>query len=112
MRELIGWHGLFNQLPVASNKPAREHAFRDVIASAGAELVVLARSVQPLGGELAKALPRRGINIHRSVLPSFAGAKPYLQAHARGVKIIGAATHYVAPSTSRGGEHRAGCAPL
>ena len=61
------------------------------------DLVVLARYMQVLSGDMAAALSGRAINIHHSFLPSFVGAKPYHQAHERGVKLIGATAHYVTP---------------
>lgn len=68
----------------------------------GAELLVLARYMQVLSGETCAKLAGRCINIHHSFLPSFKGAEPYTQAHARGVKIIGATAHYVTPDLDEG----------
>ena len=66
------------------------------------ELVVLARYMQVLSGDLCTKLEGRAINIHHSFLPSFTGARPYHQAHARGVKLIGATAHYVTPDLDEG----------
>ena len=70
--------------------------------SIGAMLVVLARYMQVLSDDLCRALEGRAINIHHSFLPSFKGARPYHQAHERGVKIIGATAHYVTASLDEG----------
>ena len=95
----------FHHLPVGrepASKAAQEAALWEVIAASGAELVVLARYMQVLSGELATRLAGRCINIHHSFLPGFKGAKPYHQAHARGVKLIGASAHYVTPDLDEG----------
>ena len=73
-----------------------------IVADSGAELVVLARYMQILSDRLAQAWSGRCINIHHSFLPSFKGAKPYHQAHARGVKLIGATAHYVTGDLDEG----------
>ncbi|MBI1250496.1 MAG: formyltetrahydrofolate deformylase [Alphaproteobacteria bacterium] len=73
-----------------------------VLEETGAELLVLARYMQILTPETCTALQGRAINIHHSFLPSFKGARPYHQAHARGVKIIGATAHYVTPDLDEG----------
>src|SRR2546430_14948836 len=67
----------------------------EIIEAEGAELVVLARYMQVLSNDLCTKLAGRAINIHHSFLPSFKGAKPYYQAHDRGVKLIGATAHHV-----------------
>jgi formyltetrahydrofolate deformylase len=86
----------FHHLPVsATTKPAQEAKLWALIEEYGAELVVLARYMQVLSDGLAQKLEGRAINIHHGLLPSFKGAKPYHQAHARGVKLIGATAHYV-----------------
>ena len=72
------------------------------MARKGIDLVVLARYMQILSGEFCEALRGRAINIHHSFLPSFKGAKPYAQAHARGVKLIGATAHYVTADLDEG----------
>ncbi len=98
----------FGQIPyhylpmVNGNKQAQEDAIRAVVADSGAELVVLARYMQILSDALAADLAGRCINIHHSFLPGFKGAKPYHQAHARGVKLIGASAHYVTADLDEG----------
>jgi formyltetrahydrofolate deformylase len=86
----------FHHLPVTpETKPAQEARLSALIDATGTELVVLARYMQVLSADLAGRLEGRCINIHHSFLPGFKGAKPYHQAHARGVKVIGATAHYV-----------------
>ena len=74
---------------------ARDAALLELARSLEIELVVLARYMQVLGPAACRELAGRAINIHHSFLPSFKGARPYAQAHARGVKLIGATAHYV-----------------
>ncbi len=103
MRETVEWHGLpFHYLPLSDGKTAQEAAFLALIEQTGAELTVLARYMQILSDEFASRLCGRCINIHHSFLPSFKGAKPYHQAHARGVKLIGATAHYVTADLDEG----------
>ncbi|SFG45869.1 formyltetrahydrofolate deformylase [Novosphingobium sp. CF614] len=83
-------------------KPAQEARIKQVVDETGAELVVLARYMQILSDDLAAFLSGRCINIHHSFLPGFKGAKPYHQAHARGVKMIGATAHYVTADLDEG----------
>ncbi|MGD9944605.1 MAG: formyltetrahydrofolate deformylase [Burkholderiaceae bacterium] len=86
----------FHHVPVsAATKPHAEARLLEVIEAEKAELVVLARYMQVLSADLCARLEGRAINIHHSFLPSFKGAKPYQQAHDRGVKLIGATAHYV-----------------
>jgi formyltetrahydrofolate deformylase len=93
----------FHHIPVTSDtKAAAEKQQYEIIESEGAELVVLARYMQILSDDLCKKLAGRAINIHHSFLPSFKGARPYDQAHARGVKLIGATAHYVTPELDEG----------
>jgi formyltetrahydrofolate deformylase len=95
----------YHYLPVArdkSDKPAQEQQILSLVKDTGAELVVLARYMQVLGDQFATRLYGQIINIHHSFLPSFKGAKPYHQAHERGVKIIGATAHYVTPDLDEG----------
>ena len=93
----------FHHLPVsASNKAAQEQQIIALVEREGIDLVVLARYMQILSPELCDALTGRAINIHHSFLPSFKGAKPYHQAHQRGVKIIGATAHYVTRELDEG----------
>jgi formyltetrahydrofolate deformylase len=95
----IPWH----HLPVTpETKSAQEAAIKALVADSGAELVVLARYMQILSDDLARWLSGRCINIHHSFLPGFKGAKPYHQAHARGVKMIGATAHYVTADLDEG----------
>ena len=93
----------FHNLPVTpATKPAQEAAIRTLIEESGTDLIVLARYMQILSDEMAAFLSGRCINIHHSFLPSFKGAKPYHQAHARGVKMIGATAHYVTGDLDEG----------
>lgn len=86
----------FYHLPVTrETKPEQEAQIRTIAAETDSELVVLARYMQILSDEQAAHFAGRCINIHHSFLPGFKGAKPYHQAHARGVKMIGATAHYV-----------------
>ena len=90
-------------LPVdRENKLAQEQEVLRLVKETGAELVVLARYMQILSDTFATRLYGQIINIHHSFLPSFKGAKPYHQAHERGVKIIGATAHYVTPDLDEG----------
>ena len=86
----------------ASEKIAFEKRVLEVVEEHNIELVVLARYMQILSPELCEALSGRIINIHHSFLPGFKGAKPYHQAHERGVKLIGATAHYVTPDLDEG----------
>ncbi len=97
LKELADFYGIpFHHIPVTSDtKAAAEQSLRELMAANNVELVVLARYMQVLSDELCTELEGKAINIHHSFLPSFKGAKPYHQAHARGVKIIGATAHYV-----------------
>jgi formyltetrahydrofolate deformylase len=93
----------FHHIPVtAATKADAEARQYDIIQSEGAELVVLARYMQILSDDLCRKLSGRAINIHHSFLPSFKGARPYHQAHARGVKLIGATAHYVTSDLDEG----------
>jgi len=97
----------FHHLPLpagsdASAKRAQERRVEDLVERERIDLVVLARYMQILGAEFCAALKGRAINIHHSFLPSFKGAKPYFQAHARGVKLIGATAHYVTAELDEG----------
>jgi formyltetrahydrofolate deformylase len=86
----------FHFLPVTRDTKADQEArILDIVKSSGADLVVLARYMQVLSDTLSTRLFGQVINIHHSFLPSFKGAKPYHQAHERGVKLIGATGHYV-----------------
>lgn len=93
----------FHHLPVTpATKPAQEARIKALVEETRAELVVLARYMQILSDDLAGFLAGRCINIHHSFLPGFKGAKPYHQAHARGVKMIGATAHYVTADLDEG----------
>jgi len=93
----------FHLLPVdKADKAAQEEQVLKLFQQSGADLVVLARYMQILSDRFATRLYGQIINIHHSFLPSFKGAKPYHQAHERGVKIIGATAHYVTPELDEG----------
>lgn len=93
----------FHFLPVTrETRPRQEARIKAIVNETGAELVVLARYMQILSDDLAGFLAGRCINIHHSFLPGFKGAKPYHQAHARGVKMIGATAHYVTADLDEG----------
>ena len=85
-----------------ANKAQAEERQLEIIDGEGAELVVLARYMQVLSDAMCQRLAGRAINIHHSFLPSFKGAKPYYQAHERGVKLIGATAHYVTSDLDEG----------
>ena len=84
------------------NKPDAEARIMQVVEETGAELIVLARYMQILSDEMCKKMSGRIINIHHSFLPSFKGANPYKQAYERGVKLIGATSHYVTADLDEG----------
>ncbi|HUO23416.1 MAG TPA: formyltetrahydrofolate deformylase [Caulobacteraceae bacterium] len=93
----------FHHLPIShETKPAQEAQIKDIVTQTGTELVVLARYMQILSDDLSAFLAGRCINIHHSFLPGFKGARPYHQAHARGVKLIGATAHYVTANLDEG----------
>ena len=93
----------FHHLPVSkANKLAQEEALWKLVQETHSELVVLARYMQVLSDQLAARLSGQCINIHHSFLPGFKGAKPYHQAHDRGVKLIGATAHYVTGDLDEG----------
>jgi formyltetrahydrofolate deformylase len=93
----------FHHIPVtAANRAQAEAKQLEIIRGEDAELVVLARYMQILSNELCSELSGRAINIHHSFLPSFKGARPYYQAHDRGVKLIGATAHYVTADLDEG----------
>jgi formyltetrahydrofolate deformylase len=93
----------FHHLPVSPGTKADQEArLSDLIAATGTDLVILARYMQILSEDLALRLAGRCINIHHSFLPGFKGARPYHQAHARGVKVIGATAHFVTPDLDEG----------
>ena len=93
----------FHHLPLTpATRAAQEAQIKAIVTESRAELVVLARYMQILSDDLAAFLSGRCINIHHSFLPGFKGAKPYHQAHARGVKMIGATAHYVTADLDEG----------
>jgi formyltetrahydrofolate deformylase len=93
----------FVHIPVTpETKPQAEQALLELVEAEGVELVVLARYMQILSDGLCAQLAGRAINIHHSMLPSFKGARPYHQAHERGVKLIGATAHYVTADLDEG----------
>jgi formyltetrahydrofolate deformylase len=93
----------FHYLPVsAATRSAQEASIKAIVQATQAELIVLARYMQILSDDMAAFLAGRCINIHHSFLPSFKGARPYHQAHARGVKMIGATAHYVTEELDEG----------
>jgi formyltetrahydrofolate deformylase len=104
MQPLADRHTLpFFHLPVSPDtKSAQEAALLQLIDSTQTELVILARYMQILSDETARRLAGRAVNIHHSFLPGFKGAKPYHQAHSRGVKLIGATAHYVTGDLDEG----------
>jgi len=93
----------FHHLPLTQEtKPEQEAQIKALVESTGAELVILARYMQILSDDLAAWLAGRCINIHHSFLPGFKGARPYHQAFARGVKMIGATAHFVTADLDEG----------
>jgi formyltetrahydrofolate deformylase len=97
----------FHHLPLAPGasaqaKAAQEQRVLEIVKDKEIELVVLARYMQILSPDMCEALKGRAINIHHSFLPSFKGAKPYFQAHDRGVKLIGATAHFVTGDLDEG----------
>ncbi|MER7048981.1 formyltetrahydrofolate deformylase [Streptomyces jumonjinensis] len=102
--DLVASYGIpFHHIPVTKeNKPEAEARVLELVRAEDVELVVLARYMQVLSDDFCKQLSGRIINIHHSFLPSFKGAKPYHQAHARGVKLIGATAHYVTADLDEG----------
>ena len=105
--DLAASYGIpFHHLPLdkarADGKREQERAVQAIVERERIDLVVLARYMQILSAEFCEALQGRAINIHHSFLPSFKGSRPYYQAHARGVKLIGATAHYVTADLDEG----------
>ena len=106
--ELAASYGVaFHHLPLATGaspqaKRAQERRVEELVRNEAIDLVVLARYMQILSADFCAFLKGRAINIHHSFLPSFKGAKPYFQAHDRGVKLIGATAHYVTAELDEG----------
>jgi formyltetrahydrofolate deformylase len=104
LKGFVEWHGIpFHHVPVdPENKPAAYAEVQRLFEESHGDTMVLARYMQILSPELCRNFPGRIINIHHSFLPSFVGAKPYHQAYARGVKLIGATCHYVTEELDQG----------
>jgi formyltetrahydrofolate deformylase len=104
LREDVESFGLpYVHIPVdAASKPEAERRLLELLMAERVDLVVLARYMQILSGELLDGLTAPAINIHHSFLPAFAGASPYEQAKQRGVKLIGATAHYVTEGLDEG----------
>jgi formyltetrahydrofolate deformylase len=104
LQRVVEWHGIpFHHLPVTKEtKAEQEGRILEMVDRLNIDLTVLARYMQVLSNDMCRALSWRCINIHHSFLPSFKGAKPYHQAHQRGVKLIGATAHYVTADLDEG----------
>lgn len=104
LKPMADFYGIdFVHIPVtAAGKAEAEAKLLELVAKHDIDLVVLARYMQILSDDLCRSLNGKAINIHHSFLPSFKGAKPYHQAHARGVKLIGATAHYVTADLDEG----------
>jgi formyltetrahydrofolate deformylase len=104
LRSLAEWHGVpYHYLPISDGRKAeQERRLLDLFRDSGAELLVLARYMQILSAAACSELAGRAINIHHSFLPGFKGANAYQQAHARGVKLIGATAHYATVELDEG----------
>ena len=105
LRELAEFYGIsFESMPIENgiDKAKFEKALREFISKENIELIVLARFMQILSPEFCNEFAGRIINIHHSFLPGFKGANPYAQAHARGVKLIGATAHFVTEDLDEG----------
>ena len=103
-RAEVEWHGIdFHHVPVTpETKTESEEFVLNLMNQTGAEALILARYMQILSDDMCRTLRGRAINIHHSLLPSFKGARPYDQAHDRGVKVIGATAHYVTAALDEG----------
>lgn len=104
LEKIASWYEVpFHHLPITSEtKRKQEKKLLQYVEEEGVDLIVLARYMQILSDELCEKMSGKIINIHHSFLPSFKGAKPYHQAYARGVKIIGATAHYVTADLDEG----------
>ena len=104
LADLAAFYGIdFHHVPVApATKAQSEATLMELVSELDVERVVLARYMQILSPGLCRELAGRAINIHHSFLPSFKGARPYAQAHDRGVKLIGATAHYVTANLDEG----------
>ncbi len=103
-RGLVEWHGIpFHYVPVKPESKADSYAkVMEIFDENGGDVMVLARYMQIIPPQMCEKYPGQIINIHHSFLPSFVGAKPYHQAHARGVKLIGATCHFVTSELDQG----------
>ncbi|MGH1471385.1 MAG: formyltetrahydrofolate deformylase [Cellvibrionaceae bacterium] len=104
MRPLVEWYNLpYHYFPVTGlDKVQQEKKIYNIFAETQSDLLVLARYMQILSDDFCENISGRAINIHHSFLPGFKGARPYHQAHARGVKLIGATAHYVTADLDEG----------
>jgi formyltetrahydrofolate deformylase len=106
LRGYVQWHGIaFHHVPVPKDDAGKRAAFarmQDLFVEADGDVMVLARFMQIVPADMTRQLAGRIINIHHSFLPSFIGARPYHQAFARGVKLIGATSHYVTEDLDEG----------
>jgi len=104
LAELAEWHRIpYFHVPVTpETKPQAEARLMEIVEDTRADLVVLARYMQALSGDVCTRLEGRIINIHHSFLPGFKGGRPYQKAHECGVKLIGATAHYVTPALDEG----------
>jgi formyltetrahydrofolate deformylase len=106
LRSFVEWHGIpFHYVPVAAEPSEKAAAFEEItriFEGERSDVMVLARYMQIIPPSLCARYPGRIINIHHSFLPSFAGSRPYHQAFARGVKLIGATCHYVTAELDEG----------
>ena len=104
LEEMAAWYGIpFVHIAVTpESKGDSEHALRQLVSEHSIDLIVLARYMQILSDDFCRDFSGNIINIHHSFLPSFKGAKPYHQAHERGVKLIGATAHYVTSQLDEG----------
>jgi formyltetrahydrofolate deformylase len=103
LQRLVAWYNIpYYHLPIDGDKAKQEERIRELALRYDIDLLVLARYMQVLSPQMCEHFAERAINIHHSFLPSFKGAKPYHQAHARGVKLIGATAHYVTSDLDEG----------
>jgi formyltetrahydrofolate deformylase len=104
LRSLAEWHNVpFHYVPITGDtRQSAEDALRQIFQDSNADLLILARYMQVLSDAFCQSMSGKVINIHHSFLPGFKGSRPYYQAHARGVKLIGATAHYVTPELDEG----------
>lgn len=104
LEKMASWHQIpFHHLPIENkDKASQEQKILELIDKLDIELVILARYMQILSPNFCQKVHGKAINIHHSFLPSFKGAKPYFQAYDRGVKLIGATSHYVTENLDEG----------